>query len=178
MNIYKEVKNYSEIITEIAYEGYKKEIEKHSGINLKNYETYRAFMEQELESSNGFVCLEKGKCLGYILCHTWEEEGDIFCRIPEWGYGAEAQNREKVISRLFQALADELAGNKKVHFSMNVYAYDQEIQRLFALLEFGIQAEVGFYRIEEVKAVEETCVRKISKDELEDKWGEIWRLLK
>lgn len=178
MNISRDNKKFSEIITEIAYKSYEKEIEKHSGIELRNYETYRAFMEQELESGNGFVCLEEGECLGYILYHIWEENGNIFCRIPEWGYGAEAQNREKVISRLFQTLAEELAGEKQVHFSMNVYAHDQEIQRLFSFLEFGIQAEVGIYRIEEVKAVEETCVRKISKDELEDKWDEIWSLLK
>lgn len=178
MNIYREITDYSEIITEIAYESYKKEVEKHSGIELKNYETYRAFMEQELKGSNGFVCLKNGKCLGYILCHTWEENGDVFCRIPEWGCGAVQEKREKVLSRLFQELAEELSGEKTVHFSMNIYAHDQEMQRLFALLEFGIQAEVGICRTEEIKTVEEGCVRKISKDELADKWCEIWSLLK
>ena len=178
MYISKDIQNYSETVTEIAYAKYKKEIETHPGILLKPYEEYRTFLHQELNNISGFVCLEEEKCLGYILYHTWEENGDIFCRIPEWGYGVWAQKREKVISRLFQALADELAGEKQVHFSMNVYAHDQEIQRLFALLEFGIQAEVGIYRIEEVEAVEDTCVRKISKDELENKWDEIWHLLK
>ena len=178
MYISKDIQSYSETVTKIAYAKYKKEMEMHSGIFLKSYEVYRTFLNQELNHISGFVYLEEGECLGYILYHTWEENGDIFCRVPEWGYGVCAQNREKVISRLFQTLAEELAGEKLVHFSMNVYAHDQEIQRLFSFLEFGIQAEVGIYRIEEVKAVEETCVRKISKDELEDKWDEIWRLLK
>ena len=177
MNISKEIQNYSKQLTEIAYESYKKEIETHSDILLKPYEEYRRFLEQELNAINGFVYMEDEKCLGYLLYNKWEENGKTYCSIPEWGYGAIEEKREKIISRLFQALADELAGEKPVHFSMNVYAHDTEIQRLFSFLEFGTQAEVGIYKIENLNKEKGRYVRKITKDELTRRWDEVWSLL-
>ena len=119
MYIDKNVQNHSEAITKLAYESYKKQIETHPGIFLKMYEEYSVFMKQELSAINGLVCMEDEVCLGYLIYNSWEENGEIYCRIPEWGYGAIEEKREKIISRLFQELADELVGEKTVHFSMN-----------------------------------------------------------
>ncbi len=166
-----------EAIAKIAYKSYKKEIETHAGVLLKTYENYFEFMKQELCTINGLVCMEDEKCLGYLLYNTWEENGDIYCRIPEWGYGATGESQEKIISRLFQALADGLVGEKTVHFSMNVYAHDTEIQRLFSFLEFGTLAEVGISRLQNNGVEKNECVRNISKAELTDRWDEIWCLL-
>ena len=177
MYIDRSIKNYSEAIAKLAYESYKKQIETHPGIFLKMYEEYSVFMKQELSTINGLVCVEDGKCLGYLLYNKWEENGETHCRIPEWGYGATKEKREKIISRLFQALADELVGEKTVHFSMNVYAHDTKIQRLFSFLEFGTQAEVGICKIEDIGVEKTVRVRKISKDELADRWDEVWSLL-
>ena len=102
MYIDRSIKNYSEAIAKPAYESYKKQIETHPGIFLKMYEEYSVFMKQELSAINGLVCMEDEKCLGYLLYNKWEENGETHCRIPEWGYGATKEKREKIISRLFQ----------------------------------------------------------------------------
>lgn len=177
MYIGKNIQNHSEAIAKLAYESYKNEIETHADVFLKTYEDYCDFMKQELSAINGLVCMEDEKCLGYLLYNKWEENGETYCSIPEWGYSATKEKREKIISRLFQTLADELVGEKTVHFSMNVYAHDAEIQRLFSFLEFGTQAEVGICKIEDIGVEKTVRVRKISKDELADRWDEIWSLL-
>lgn len=177
MYIDKNIQNHSEAIAKPAYESYRKEIETHADVFLKPYEDYCDFMKQELSAINGLVCMEDEKCLGYLLYNKWEENGETYCSIPEWGYGATKEKREKIISRLFQALADELVGEKTVHFSMNVYAHDTKIQRLFSFLEFGTQAEVGICKIEDIGVEKTVHVRKISKDELADRWDEVWSLL-
>ena len=177
MYIDRSIKNYSEAMAKPAYDSYKKEIETLPGVLVKTYEDYCHFMKQELSAINGLVCMEDEICLGYLLYNKWEENEEIHCSIPEWGYGAIEEKREKTISRLFQALADELVGEKTVHFSLNVYAYDTEIQRLFSFLEFGIQAEVGIYNIENIVVEKTEHVRKISKDELAHRWAEVWNLL-
>lgn len=177
MYIDKNIQNHSEAITKLAYVSYKKEIETHPGVLLKTYEDYCHFMKQELSTINGLVYMEDEICLGYLLYNKWDENEEIHCSIPEWGYGAIEEKREKTISRLLQALADELVGEKTVHFSMNVYAHDIEMQRLFSFLEFGTQAEVGICKIEDIGVEKTVRIRKISKDELADRWDEIWSLL-
>lgn len=177
MYIDKNIQNHSEAMAKLAYDSYKNEIETHANVFLKTYEDYCDFMKQELSAINGLVCMEDEKCLGYLLYNKWEENGETYCSIPEWGYGAIEEKREKTISRLFQALADELVGEKTVHFSMNVYAHDTKIQRLFSFLEFGTQAEVGICKIEDIGVEKTVRVRKIFKDELADRWDEVWSLL-
>lgn len=177
MYISKEIQNYSESLSKMAYEGYKKEIVTHPYMLLKPYEEYRVIFEQELNSINGFVGIEDEECLGYLLYTTCEESGNIYCRVPEWGYAAIEEKREKIISRLFQALAEELVGEKPVNFSVNVYAHDMEMQRLFSFLEFGTQAEVGICKIENFSQEKDRYVRKIAKDELVNRWAEVWDLL-
>lgn len=177
MYIDKNIQNHSEAMAKLAYDSYKKEIETLPGVLVKTYEDYCHFMKQELSTINGFVCMEDEICLGYLLYNKWEENEEIHCSIPEWGYGAIEEKREKTISRLFQALADELVGEKTVHFSMNVYAHDIEIQRLFSYLEFGTQAEVGICKIDDIGVEKTEHVRKISKDELAHRWAEVWNLL-
>ncbi len=177
MYIDKNIQNHSEAITKQAYVSYKKEMELRHEVLLKEYEEYQKFIEQELYNISGLVCVEDGVCLGYLLYNTWEEYGETYCSIPEWGYGAIEEKREKIISRLFQELADELVGEKTVHFSMNMYAHDMEIMRLFSFLEFGTQAEVGVRRTESIGVEDTGCVRKLSKEELAGRWDEVWSLL-
>ena len=177
MYIDKNFENHSKEIIEIAYQSYSKEIDTHPVVLLKPYEDYQIILEQDLKNINGLVCVEDDKCLGCLLYNKWEENGETYCSIPEWGYGAIEEKREKIISRLFQALADELVGEKTVHFSMNVYAHDIEIQRLFSFLEFGTQAEVGICRLEGMGSKDDVHIREISKKELASRWDEIWSLL-
>lgn len=191
MKIRKDIKRYSDEIAKLAYESYKEEISMHAGVQLKSYKDYQEFMNHSMKDINGFVYLEGEKCLGYILYNTWEENSNTCCSIPEWGYGAESDGREKIISYLFQTLAEEMVKERTVHFSVNLYAHDTEIQRLFSYMEFGTQAEIGICQLEKTEVSdavtirergketvrEEVLIRKIPKKELVNRWNEIWNLL-
>lgn len=177
MNISKNIKRYSDEIIKLAYESYKGQIAMHAGVPLKSYADYQEFMVQSMNDINGSVYLGEEKNFGYLLYNTWEENGDIYCRIPEWGYGAVGEKREKIISCLFQTLADEVVGEKKVHFSVNLYAHDVEMQRLFSYMEFGTQAEVGICQLEKTDVSNTIAIKEIAKNELEDRWNDIWNLL-
>lgn len=101
----------------------------------------------------------------------------MHCRIPEWGLGAEGDTREKVIGYLFQAFAEEKVKEKTIHFSVELYAHDTELQRLFSYMEFGTQAETGVCALEGIECLTESDVRIISKEELEIRWMEVWYLI-
>ena len=103
----------------------------------------QAFIEEKMEHMQGVVYLQKGCCKGYLLYQLWEEDNILHCNIPIWGYGAEGEDRTKIVSLLFQELAGELVNGKVVSFSVHIYAQDLVIQRLFSYMEFGIQAETG-----------------------------------
>ena len=74
-------------------------------------------------------------------------------------------------------LAERIVRNRKVYFSVHLYASDIKIQRLFSYMQFGIIAEKGVRYISEIAYNSDICVRKILKDELLQRWSEIWPLL-
>lgn len=130
-----------------------------------------------MEHMQGVVYLQKGCFKGYLLYQSWEEDNILHCNIPIWGYGAEGEDRTKIVSLLFQELAGELVNGKVVSFSVHIYAQDLEIQRLFSYMEFGIQAETGVRLLQKHDINKEYCIRKIEVSEIGKRWSEIWALL-
>lgn len=137
----------------------------------------QAFIEEKMEHMQGVVYLQKGCCKGYLLYQLWEEDNILHCNIPIWGYGAEGEDRTKIVSLLFQELAGQLVNGKVVSFSVHIYAQDLEIQRLFSYMEFGIQAETGVRLLQKNDINKEYCIRKIEVSEIGKRWSEIWALL-
>ncbi|MBP3604213.1 MAG: GNAT family N-acetyltransferase [Lachnospiraceae bacterium] len=177
MEIRKDIKNYSEEIIRIAYEHYKREISSMERMSIQPSEIFKKYLNDKLHEINGLVYLENGACRGYLLYNNWQESTELYCRIPEWGYGAESEKREKIISYLFQALAEEFVGEKPVNFSVNLYAHDVEMQRLFSFMEFGMQAETGIYLLKETVDASTDKIKVLEKAELENRWDEVWSLL-
>lgn len=173
----KDIEKYKNEITRMSFECYRTEISVLKEIPERSIMDYETFMENKVSFMNGFVYLEDGRCVGYLLYNEWEEEDGLHCRIPEWGLGAESDNREKVIGYLFQALAEEKVKEKTILFSVELYAHDVEMQRLFSYMEFGIQAETGVCVLDGMECLPELDVRIISKEELEKRWLEVWRLV-
>lgn len=100
MEISREIQKYVDDIIRMSYESYKKEIGSVDNLPIKPFDVFKEYILSKFENVKGLVYLEEEKCRGYLLYHTWEEGTDFYCRIPEWGYGAQ-EKREKIISRLF-----------------------------------------------------------------------------
>ena len=177
VRIDRNIQKYKDEIIKMAFEGHRKEMSVLKEFPERSIMDYELFMENKVSSMNGFVYLEDGRCAGYLLHNEWEEEDGLYCRIPEWGLGAENDSREKVIGYLFQVLAEEKVKEKTIHFSVELYAHDTEMQRLFSYMEFGTQAETGVCALENLESLTGTSVRMLSKEELEKHWSEVWQLV-
>lgn len=164
-------------IIRMSFERYRKEMSMLQLVTEKSATDYEAFMKNKINAMNGLVYQEDGRFIGYMLYYEWEEEDGVHCRIPEWGLGAEGENRDKVIGYLFQVLAEEKVKEKTIHFSVELYAHDTELQRLFSYMEFGTQAETGVCALEGMECLSEADVRILSKEELEKRWTEVWCLV-
>lgn len=177
MKISKDIHSFWKDIFKISYENYKKELETFKYVSAKTFEDYTRYLNENIDGINGLVYLEDGECIGFLLYHVREENGERHCVIPEWGYGSAGQDSEKTISFLFQALASDVVLDKTVNFSVHLYAHDMEIQRLFSYMEFGIQAETGICILSDTDAIDTECVRELKREEIENRWTEIWNLL-
>lgn len=176
------IDNYFDKIAAMAYEKYCEEVRRHpclmnNACSVKRTkESYADFFREKLQGMHGVIGLENDIPVGFLF-YTLQEEDALYCNIPVWGYSARGEKCRQIISRLFQSLAEQIVSAKTVHFSVRLYAHDEEMQRLFSFLQFGIQSEKGIRRIEEIAYNPNHAVRKISKEELRQKWAEIWDLL-
>lgn len=177
MEISNNIQEYKSDIIKIAYENYMRELAHFDYLPIKLFESFTQYMHDNMDGINGLVYLEEGMCTAYFLYHIWEEGAELFCRIPEWGYGTVGQKREKAIGYLFQTLAEHIVKDKTVNFSVHLYAHDTEMQRLFSYMEFGTQAETGICRLKKAVDASEVRTRELSKEELVSRWKEIWPLL-
>lgn len=176
MGISKNIQLYWNQIYKIAYENYKLEVANFQDVQRKAFEDFREYVSGNMEGINGLVYLEEGVCKAFLLYNVWEESGEVFCTIPEWGYGSISSDREKAICYLFQTLAQEVVTDGAVNFSIHIYAHDLQIQRLFSYMEFGIQAETGICKLN-ASIVSSDIIRELKKEEVVNRWKEIWSLL-
>ena len=95
MKISKDIHSFWKDIFKISYENYKKELEAFKYVSVKTFEDYTRYLNENIDGINGLVYLEDGECTAFLLYHVWEENGEKYCAIPEWGYGSTAQDREK-----------------------------------------------------------------------------------
>lgn len=168
-------KYYNEIV-DIAYEKYIEEAEKHHWLVKMSKQSFESFFKEKFEEMSGIIGLEDNDCSGFLL-YTLRDDGEIYCDIPVWGYGANGKNPIKIIGCLFQHLAEKIVFDKKVYFSIRLYACDEETQKLFSFMQFGIQSEKGIRRIEEIEHTSKYRIREIGKNEMKQKWKQIWGLL-
>lgn len=176
MEINDNIQSYWPDICQIAYEGYKKELSFSHNMPLKSFEDFNGYMNENMDGIDGLVYLEEGKCTAFLLYNVWEDNGELYCSVPEWGYGSISPNREKSICHLFQAFASDVVTDRTVNFSVHLYAHDMEIQRLFSYMEFGIQAETGICALDDMNITTEG-IRELKKEEIVSRWNEIWSLL-
>lgn len=177
MEISKNIQEYIADIMKISYESYKKELANLKYIPIKPFEVFKQYMSGNVDGINGLVYLEEGRCTAYLLYHVWEDGKELYCSIPEWGYGSVSQKGDRAIGYLFQTLAEDVVKERTVNFSVHLYAHDTEIQRLFSYMEFAIQAETGICLLEKADSVAGVSIRELTKEEIASRWKEIWHLL-
>lgn len=177
MDITSEMEKYFDDICDISYHKHCEEVKHHIFLKVMSKSSFVTFFRQKLEGMNCLVGIENGKCIGFLLYSLRNEKTEVNCAIPTWGYGSNSEYPEKTIGYLFQSLAGQIVLDKKVNFSVRLYAHDEKIQKLFSFMQFGIIAEKGIRRIVEIEHSSDFKVREISKNELEEKWREIWGLL-
>lgn len=177
MIIDRDINKYEEDIVRLSLEGYQKEFKSLKFLPEKSISAYQQYLLNQLKDMKGLVCLEDGRCIAYLLYGIWEEASDLYCSIPEWGYGAAAESREKAIGYLFQVLAEALVNDKAVNFSIQIYAHDIEIQRLFSYMQFGMQAETGIRLLEKADNLSNIKISELTKEDIVNRWNEIWGLL-
>ena len=161
----------------IAFEEYQKECKFNPLILRNDITQIRSRMEKTIRECGGFAAVSGGEAEGFILKgyeHRAENISNYY--LPLEGYGCTGKDREKIMSLLFQKLAEELVKEGKYHFEIKVYAHDTEIQRMFSFLQFGIECEQEICNIYEEKIDTDIIFRKLTKDELKVRWTEVWGL--
>lgn len=176
MEITTNIGNYKNDIVRMAYENYIKELGTFKNYEVKSKEYIENYILERLPDMEGLV-YNDGVVTGYLLCYTYKDNNTTYCTVPVWGYGAQTNNKEKIMTRLFQELAKKKADKEKLHFEVNIYAHDFEMQRLFSFMQFGIQCEIGIRYITKLGNDIASDIRELPKEELESRWTEVWSLL-
>ena len=145
-----------------------------------NFKDLKDSIQDLIEKKNGLVCIDNEEVIGFLLYDKWEYPNGNYVMVPFWGYGVKGKNREKIMSLLFQNLAEELTDTKiETHFNIKLYAHDEEMIRLFSFLQFGIQCEEGLRLTSSTikmkkSIIKDESIRELVKSEIEDRWGQIW----
>lgn len=176
MQITNNIRQFYKEIIDLAYKKYMEEAEYHNWLVKRTKQSFELFFKERTAEMRGIVGVEAGVFCGFLF-YTLKDGSKTYCDIPIWGYGSEGKDSVKIMSFLFQYLAEKIVLDKKVFFSVRLYAHDEEIQKLFSFMQFGIQSEKGIRRIEEIEHTTKYRICELSKIEVEQKWEEIWGLL-
>lgn len=169
-----ESKKYLDTILDIAYEKYCTEVSYHSFLKPSTKQIFGRFFKEEFAKAKCISAIENDKCIGFILFLINNKNDEKWCNIPVWGYGA---NNKKIMSYLFTNLAEHITTDKTTNFSVRLYAYDREIQRLFSYMQFGMISEKAIRQITKIEHNSNVNVRKVEKQEVIKRWDELWFLL-
>ena len=166
---------YFDTILDIAYEKYCTEVLQHPFIKAKTKQKFGDFFRHHYTGMKCISAIKNDKCIGFILFSIHNEGDNKWCSIPVWGYGAD---NIQTISFLFTNLAERIVIDKiTMNFSVHLYAYDTEIQRLFSYMQFGIMCEKTVRKISKIECNSNVRVRKMCKEEVLNNWDQIWSLL-
>lgn len=171
--------SYAAQITEMAYENYITACKTINQLEKRSRSEIIKPIEKAIKGGCGLLYVDGDNLLGYLLysyhCGNSEDSNYYF---PIWGYGSIAGNSEKIISMLFQKLAEEHFNGRKIHYEFKFYSHDEKIIRLFSYMQFGIQCVEGIKRTDEVVFEGEIKnIRELTKGEIKIRWTEVWDLV-
>lgn len=163
------------IVVEKLYEKYLLE-HSHNAL-LEDIEFVR-FQEMVNDKLSNMECIridDGAKGQGVLYYSLWREDSIQICNVPVYGYWVSS---EKILSKLFCKLSDEIIKNGDAQFQINLYAHDREALKLFSMMQFGYMSEKGRLEIDSPHHCfsEEYTIKTLEKDEIEERWNEIWEL--
>lgn len=127
-------------------------------------------------SNMEYIRIDDGaKGQGILYYSLWREDSIQICNMPVYGYWASS---EKILSKLFCKLSDEVMKSGDTQFQINLYAHDSEALKLFSMMQFGYRSERGRLEIDNPHHCfrEEYTIKTLAKDEIEERWNEIWEM--
>jgi len=178
MKIIMDSTNFNQQIAELLYNKYVSELKSFPGVDLMDKSSFGVYINDEMKDLKCCLVVDDEKVVGVLLYSYYEDGEKGYCNIPLYGYGA-LLDEEKYVSMLFQKLADALKAKSKVKeilFSVNLYANDTKIQRLFSYMQFGFQAETCIKKIDVNTTNYKYKIKALSKNELEVNWKQVWKL--
>jgi len=159
--------------TEELYRKYSAEMSMNTHAAPMNEEQFSAVVVEKLRKYT-CLCARDGEAVTGALFYRLDTEKDrTVCEIPVFGYFASSLT---LLEKLFQAVANAaMQRGLPTHFSVGLYAHDEEAIQLFSLLQFGITLEKGVRCIPAYEGSEYE-LQLISKEELAGFWDEIWAM--
>lgn len=171
--------SYVAQITEMAYENYIAARKTVYQLEKRSSSEIGKSIEEAVKDGHGVLYVDGDRLLGYLLCtsHWGNSENQNYC-FPVWGYGSIAEDSEKIISMLFQKLAEEHFNGRKIHYEFKFYPHDEKIIKLFSFMQFGIQC------VEEIRCTDEVVfegeiqnIQELTRREIQTRWAEVWDLI-
>ena len=108
---------------------------------------------------------------GFLYYSIWTDEV-AHCYVPVYGYYAE---NEKIMTRLFQKLAEAVVSDGVCDFSVNLYSSDVACQTALHMMQFGNMAEKCVKPLENVSTSNESFeIKALTKEEIKKDWKKIW----
>lgn len=176
MNICKPTLEYLQQAVDLAYESYLEECDNTKELYKNDYkDNLRDSLEEVFKKGNGAIYIDDGSLIGYMVYNgKWAKDNETNIFFPVWGYGARKVDKEKILSRIFQYIAEKECGKSKVHFGIKLYSHDESIIRLFTFMQFGIQC-LEAIRFTETIAYEgnQYLYQELTKVEINQFWEEI-----
>lgn len=154
----------------LMYRRYLAEMVHHPALPQKTEEEF--FAELRTKKAYALLGLEQDGELKAALLY---ESGDGLLEVPVFGYGF---REVKYLSMLFQKLLErEVRQSTTVDFSC--YCHDEQTVRYLSMTRFGICMESCVREIRPVQgAAKSAAIRKLSKEELNARWEEVWPLVR
>lgn len=171
--------SYTAQITEMAYKNYMAACKAVPQLENRCKSEISKSIEKSIKGGCGLLYVDGDDLLGYLLYGShWGDSSSYNYCFPLWGYGSVESSNEKIISMLFQKLAEDHFDGRKIHYEFKFYPNDEKIIKLFSFMQFGIQC------VEEIKCTDETIfegeiqnIKEMNKQEIQARWTEVWNLL-
>ena len=163
------------IVIEKLYEKYLLERSHNALLEDIGFVSFKEMLNDKL-SNMECICIDDGaKGQGILYYSLWKEDSIQVCNVPVYGYWASS---EKILSKLFCKLSDEVINNGDTRFQINLYAHDSEALKLFSMMQFGYMSERGRLEIDNPHHCfsEDYTIKTLAKDEIEERWNEIWEM--
>ena len=160
---------------EKLYEKYLSECAHNAALEDIELVSFKEMLNNKL-SNRECVRIDDGANGQGILYYSLKREGNIqICKVPVYGYWASS---EKILSKLFCKLSDEVIKNGDAEFQINLYAHDSEALKLFSMMQFGYMSERGRLEIDNPHHCfsEGYTIKTLTKDEIEEHWNEVWEM--